>query len=321
MFLALLLFIGIITPAGILVSEGTIHADSLLSPVFYPSFEFPVTLSATFVTLGEPSHDEVRWLTTCIPGNDVLDLTDIPRVNQLPDTNTNPYVAKHMLLLLWAKQGAAEMEELLQLVEDGAFEILERKISDQLRAITQRIAPASNHTTAVNKHLLTMQQEFIKLLELVKNGNYEELHRLLLIKKLKILQVRKFLIIMEQLSPRELAEAFDKATKQRAQQVEKQIERIHQIQEREGAPILRTRQEVEDERLEEIRLLFMFLILWFLLYYCSDGTVWCVDVELSFGLSLVLSEIVLLLGGDIEKNPGPLTGILVCCMCTCKDEN
>jgi hypothetical protein len=115
-----------------------------------------------------------------------------------------------------------------------------------------------------------------------------------------------------QISPRELVEAITKATQPQHQIVQQQIEkieRIEQVMEEEGASILKTKREAEDEKQEEICLLLMLLVLWFLLCYCSDSTVWCVDVDVSFGLSLALSEIVLLLGGDIEKNPGPLTGM------------
>ena len=121
-----------------------------------------------------------------------------------------------------------------------------------------------------------------------------------------------------QISPREVAELITKETQLEQQAVQQQIEKVEKIQqviEEEGAIILRTKREAEDEKQEEIRLLLMLLILWFLLCYCSGSTVpWCVDVDLTFGLSLALSEIVLLLGGDIEKNPGPLTGTWACTM-------
>ena len=118
-----------------------------------------------------------------------------------------------------------------------------------------------------------------------------------------------------QILPREVVELITKLTltqlqQQAVQQQIEKVERIQQVIEEEGATILRTKREAEDEKQEEIRLVLMLLVLWFLLCYCSDGTVpWCEDVDLTFGLSLALSEIVLLLGGDIEKNPGPLSSM------------
>ena len=159
----------------------------------------------------------------------------------------------------------------------------------------------------------------MKLLELTEDEKFDDVHNLLKEKKEIMAKeaenVEFILTVLEQISPQELAHAMAVATQQQqraAQQHMEKIKRLQQIKGEEGAPVLmRRRQETEDERREEFRLLLMLLVLWFLLCYCSEGTVWCVDVELMFGLSLVLSKIILLLGGDIEKNPGPLTGILI----------
>ena len=115
-----------------------------------------------------------------------------------------------------------------------------------------------------------------------------------------------------QISPRDLMKLITKVTQLQQQAVQQQIEkieRLQQVMEEEGAPmILRgSKREAEDEKFGKIHFLLTLFLAWFLLCYCSDGTVWCVDVDLTFGLPLALSEIVLLLGGDIEKNPGPLS--------------
>ena len=125
-----------------------------------------------------------------------------------------------------------------------------------------------------------------------------------------------------QILPREVVELIAKLTltqlqQQAVQQQIEKIERLQQIMGEEGVPttLRGSKREAEDEKYGKIRLLLTLFLAWFLLCYCSEGTVpWCVDVDLTFGLSLALSEIVLLLGGDIEKNPGPLTGTWACTM-------
>ena len=249
-----------------------------------------------------------------------LDLTYTPRVKHDHVFNVNPYmlgniIYKHRLQLLCAEQ-RAEIEELLRLVEEGAFKTLEQKISDKLVAINQSIE-AGGHAVVRDKHRNEVQQrrkELTKLLELAKNGSYEfeELHGFLE-KKLENLKLRRMLAmcIIEQLSPRELAEVFDKIThRQQAQQAEK-IEKLQQVKVEEGAAVLRrTKLEaLEDKGQDEIHILLALFVLWFLLCYCPEGTVEHTEC-LTIGLLSVLL-IILLLSGDIEKNPGPLTGILL----------
>ena len=161
--------------------------------------------------------------------------------------------------------------------------------------------------------------EFMK--STLETGNYDELLRLLKknLDSINIAIETEIVTESDQISPRDQMELIAKATQLQQQGVQQQIEkieRLQQIMEEEGAPILRrTKHEIDrDEKQEETHLLLMLLVLWFLLCYCSEGTVWCVDVDLTFGLSLALSDIVLLLGGDIEKNPGPLTGTWACTM-------
>ena len=161
---------------------------------------------------------------------------------------------------------------------------------------------------------------FIYFLESNVENNYDELYRLLKRKLDSIAIEADIATESYHVSLRKLVEVIvTKVATQLQQQVVRQqiekVEKIQQVIEEEGATILRTERESEDEKQEETRLLLMLLVLWFLLCYCSDGTVpWCVDVDLTFGLSLALSDIVLLLGGDIEKNPGPLTGTWACTM-------
>ena len=164
---------------------------------------------------------------------------------------------------------------------------------------------------------LGMIKEFLNFLEssMNKNLNYDELYRLLK-KKLDRVAMEADIFI-----PEELVEVIATKVATRLQQQvvhQRQIEKIERLQqgmEEEGATILRrTKREEGDDKHREARLLLMVLVLWFLLCYCFEGAVWCVDVDLTFGLSVALSDIVLLLGGDIEKNPGPLTGTWACTM-------
>ena len=255
-----------------------------------------------------------------------LDLSDTPRVKIDPEFDMNPHllgkssIVKRTISWLWTEQ-IAEVKNLLRMIESKEYFKIRKRISNEVLVINQTINSARAYGSA--NRVGSLQQEranYMKVLELIDNGNYGEPYRLLRL-KLDNLHTTKetkdefILTILEQISPQELARAIANAVQQQQRaarlQMEK-IERLQKIKEEEGAPILiRRRQETEDERQEEFHLLLMLLALWFLLCYCSDGTVWCVDVELTFGLSLVLSKIILLLGGDIEKNPGPLTGIFL----------
>ena len=225
---------------------------------------------------------------------------------------------KRTVSWLWSEQ-RVEMKNLLRMVENEYYFTLQERIRGEVHVLNQTINSARAYGTVKSVRLLQQERaEFMKLLELIENRNFYELYLLLKEKLDNMAKEAKhieFLTVLEQISPKELAHAMAMATQQQqraAQQQMEKIERLQQVMEEEGTPYLRKRsQELEDERQEEIRLLLMLLFLWFLLCYCSEGSVCFLDVELTFGLSLVLSEIVLLLGGDIEKNPGPLTGILV----------
>ena len=205
----------------------------------------------------------------------------------------------------------AGIEQLIRMIEGGKYGRLDQKIRAGIEKINE---------FQIGYDFSTQERaEFVNFLKSsMENNNYDELCRLLKRKLDSIAMEAEIATASEShhISPRELVEVITKAATQLQQQVVQQqiekIEKIQQVIEEEGATILRTKREAEDEKQEEIRLLLMLLVLWFLLCYCSVP--WCVDVDLTFGLSLALSDIVLLLGGDIEKNPGPLTGTWACTM-------
>ena len=171
-------------------------------------------------------------------------------------------------------------------------------------------------TVAADTNMRLLHQvEKTALITLIKAGKINDLNRLLK-GKLDSIETTKLETILEHLSPKELVEMMAKVAQLQLQitqqaQVER-IERLQQVKMEAGGPVLRKTQQdtVDKQDQEKVHLaLTLGLVLWFLLCYCSEGTEWCVDVELTFSLLLVLSKIILLLGGDIEKNPGPLTGI------------
>ena len=227
-----------------------------------------------------------------------------------PDFKTIPHLpgtvnAKHALRLNLKGQ-RARMEEFVRMIEGGKYDHFERIVRDWISNINKN---GYHYTQAI------ASTEFVK--SKLESENYDELLRLLKrnLDSINIAIEAEIVTESDQISPRDLVELIAKAIQLHQQTIQPQIEkieRLQQVMEEEGAPILRrTKHEAEDEKQEETHLLLMLLVLWFLLCYCSDGTVWCVDVDLTFGLSLALSEIVLLLGGDIEKNPGPLSSTCI----------
>lgn len=101
----------------------------------------------------------------------------------------------------------------------------------------------------------------------------------------------------------------ERRSKPRVAQAEK-IKQIQRAREREG-PLPESLVSKLDRVRENIREQWHLLLALFILWLCcfTDGavSVWPIKV-LSRSLSPFLSKIVLLLGGDVETNPGPLTG-------------
>ena len=250
-----------------------------------------------------------------------LGLTDTPKIKIDPENILNhPQMLgeiniERSVSRLWTEQ-IADMKKLFRMIEEANHSVLahlelQERISGEIQVINQTINSARDYGAVKRVRLLEQERaEFMKLLELIINKNFNELKNLLK-EKLDIMEkeAENVEFVLTVVSPEELAHAMAMATEQQQMAVQQQMEKIGNFQRviaEEGAPTLRRRQQ--DERREEIRLLLMLLFLFFLLCYCSEGTMWYVDIELTFGSLLVLTEIVLLLGGDIEKNPGPLTG-------------
>ena len=245
-----------------------------------------------------------------------LDMTDAPRVKadkEFQSANACPLWkdGKHTILStrLWTEQRPKIKELLKFLVENQEYT---RRWVKLMKILINDIIPAVAADT--NMRLLH-QVEKTALITLIKAGKINDLNRLLK-GKLDSIETTKLETILEHLSPKELVEMMAKVAQLQLQitqqaQVER-IERLQQVKMEAGGPVLRKTQQdtVDKQDQEKVHLaLTLGLVLWFLLCYCSEGTEWCVDVELTFSLLLVLSKIILLLGGDIEKNPGPLTGI------------
>lgn len=309
-----LLFVCAVTPAAIDHGfEDITTVVNLLLP-HLPQFHDGVTNPIANVfskveKLGGPGILEINYGMT----QPTLDMTDAPRVKPDPEfLSTNPHLlendVRHTIqsCRLWTEQRARIKELLKLLVENKPGRWM--KLIKIILLISE-IFP----DVAANTNMRLLQQvEKMELKRLVRAGRINDLCRLLKV-KLDCIETTKLETILEHLSPKELVEMMAKAT-QLQQQVAQQarverIERLQQVKVEAGESVLRRiQQDTEDKGQEKLHLLLALLVWWFLLCYCSEGTVQCVDVELTFGLSLVLSEIILLLGGDIEKNPGPLTG-------------
>ena len=274
--------------------------------------------------LKEMSFSFASWLTRSLKADsntivpdipDELNLTAMPKLEVDLESCVNSYILRNVdkqSVLLRAEQRRTELRQLLQLVSNGTFVTAIEIIKDELvhlEAITQCIETGAAIDQHLNLLLHERTREFKTFLELIENRRYTELHRILEM-KMESLELKN---ILKHLSQREQAEVLGKSIQLVGcqQQVENFEKFKRNFIKAKGTPILRkTKQGVKDEK-EEFRILLTIRVLWFLLCYCSEGTVWFVDEQLTFGLSSILSEIVLLLGGDIEKNPGPLSGILV----------
>lgn len=318
-------------PASLILRFHDVHVPSTNHniPILDSSDEWSTNIVYIYVhNIPYTKSKLSRYVRMDVPHAQYLDLTDVPKVKLHvdPDLGINLHLlgvsmnAEHSSVS-WLRKLRVEMEDILSETKMKSCQMLNWTITSELEIINRQLSVHVNVTgeTPSVKRLQQEKAEFMKFQKLLDSGDYDGLYNALkgklenITKEAEKIEFILTVLHVKQLSPKELADTMAKATEQQqrvAQQAQiEKIERLQQIKE-EGAPVLRrTKHETEDERQEEIRLLLALLVLWFLLCYCSDGTIWCVDIELTFGLSLVLSEIILLLGGDIEKNPGPLSGI------------
>ena len=281
----------------IIIEGGSDIVRDTISPAVVVSYDIYIMIT---MEASDSSRHTISWLDVlnCVLGT-IFD----------PDFKTNPHLLGNMNVRHRSelKEQRAWMVELVRMIEGRNYSRLDEIVRDWIYS-------AINKTAQMEGYHYYNTQARAEFMKSNLKTNYDELLRLLKRNLDSINVAIEADVVTEsyQISPRELVEVITKAIQLEQQQIEK-IERLQQVMEEEGAPtILRgSKREAEDEKYRKIHLLLTLFLAWFLLCYCSDSTVWCVDIDLTFGLSLALSEIVLLLGGDIEKNPGPLSSMYI----------